>query len=143
MRGLTAIIFLVFGPCFIANADIWKWVDEDGNVHYSDTPAREYAVNAEPVRYASGNRSASTSSDSRTDASKDKDTDVGETPEEKTAREHAQAYYCTRAKEIYRSYVAAPRLYRSSEDGRREYLTDQETAAALANAEASVTEWCN
>lgn len=143
MRELTAIILSVFGLCLTANADIWKWVDEHGNVYFGDTPAREYAVNAELVRYTTGNRSASTSSDSRTNTSRGKDIDPEETPEERRAREDAQAYYCKQAKDIYRSYVGAPRLYRTSEDGQREYLSDEEAAATLANAEAKVAEWCN
>ncbi len=118
-------------------------MDEQGNVHYSDTPAREYAVNAERVSYTASNRSTSTSSTRRTSTSQGKDIDTEETAEERRAREGAQAYYCNRAKDIYRSYVDAPRLYRTSEDGRREYLSDQEAAAAVATAEASVAEWCS
>ena len=143
MKELTAIIFLVFGLCITANADIWKWVDEHGNVHYGDTPARANAVNAERIRYTPGNRSASTSSGSRTITSRGKDIDPNETPEERRERESAKAHYCKQATDIYHSYIGAPRLYRTSDDGQREYLSDEEAAATLANAEASVAEWCN
>ena len=127
----------MFGLCVTANADIWKWVDEDGNVHFGDTPAHESAMTAELVTYAHDRRSA------RTNASRNKDIHPEGTAGEEQAGQDAQAFYCNRAKEIYRSYADAPRLYRTNEDGQREYLSDQETAAALANAEASVTEWCN
>ena len=143
MRELTAIILLVFGPCLTANADIWKWVDEQGNIHYGDTPAREYVVKAELVGYTHGSRSASTPSDSRTSTTRGKDTDPEEPAEERRAREDAQAYYCKQAKDIHRTYVDAPRLYRTNADGQREYLSDEEVAATLADAEASVAEWCN
>jgi hypothetical protein len=133
MKQPVVGMLLAFGLSVTANADIWKWVDEDGNVHFGDTPAREYAATAELVRYTSGNRSASTSSSAQTDSSRGEDIDP----------QRAQAHYCNRAKEIYRSYADAPRLYRTSEDGRREYLSDQEAADALAEAEASVAEWCN
>ena len=142
MKELTAFVMLVFGLCLTANADIWKWVDEQGNVHYGDTPAREYASNAVRVRYTAGNLSASTSNASQTATSRGKDLDPAETPEERRAREDAQAYYCKQAKDIYDSYAGAPRLYRTGEDGQREYLSDEEMAATLANAEASVAEWC-
>ena len=143
MKELTAIMLLVFGLSLTANADIYKWVDEHGNVHYGDTPARADAVNAKRVSSTPHNRSASTSSDSRTITSQGNDADSDETSEERQARESAQTYYCERAKDIYRSYVDAPRLYRTSEDGQREYLSDEEMAATLANAEARVSEWCN
>lgn len=134
MRQITATLLLMFGLCLTADADIWKWVDEQGNVHYGDTPAREYTNNAERVTYTSSSRSHSTPSESRTEDTQS---------EEKTAQEDAQAYYCERAKDIYRSYLDAPRLYKTGEDGQREYLSDEETAATIANARASVAEWCN
>jgi hypothetical protein len=142
MKELAAIIFLVLGLSLTAYADIWKWVDEQGNVHYGDRPAPEYALKAELVNYAAGKRSAGTSGDSRTATSRGKDIDPDETGDEARARENAQAYYCEQARDIYRSYVDAPRLYRTGEDGQRQYLSDEEAAAALANARASVDEWC-
>lgn len=143
MKELAAILLLVFGLCLNANADIWKWVDEQGNVHYGDRPAHEYALKAERVSYTPGKRSARTSGDSQTATSRGEELDADETPDEIRAGEDAQAYYCKQAREIYRSYAGAPRLYRTSDDGKREFLSDEETAAALATAQASVDEWCN
>lgn len=138
MKELTTIVLLVFGLSLTANADIWKWVDAHGNVHYGDTPARAEALNAERVRYTPSNQNTSKPSDSRTVTSWGSDTDTGESAEE----ERAQSYYCEQARSIYQSYVDAPRLYRTTEDGEREYLSDQEKAATLADAEVSVSEWC-
>jgi hypothetical protein len=143
MRRLITSILLIGGLCATANADIWKWVDEDGNIHFGDTPAREHTANAELVTYTHENRSASTSRSARTNAGDSRDSHSEETASEERERQDAQAYYCNRAKEIYRSYADAPRLYKTKEDGQREYLSDQETAAALADAEAGVAEWCN
>lgn len=138
MRQITATVLLMFGLCLTADADIWKWVDDEGVVHYGDMPAREYANSAELVRSSSPYRPAARPSDSRTSSNPDNDT----RSEEQVAAENAQSYYCERAKDIYRSYVDAPRLYRTGEDGQREYLSDEEVAATIANAEASVAEWC-
>ena len=143
MKQFAALIILAFSPCLAAHADIWKWVDEDGNVHFGDMPAPKNAENAELVKYTPGTRPTSPSSKDQTSTSLGKEIDQDETPAEKREREDAQAYYCNQAKEIYRSYVDATRLYRSSENGRREYLSEQEASAALANAEASVAEWCD
>ena len=143
MRQFIASILLMFGFCVTADADIWKWVDDEGNVHFGDTPAREYTTKAERVSYTPGHRSASTAGVGQATGSGGEDSGAGETLEEQEARKEAQAYYCNKAREIYRSYADAPRLYRSSEDGSREYLSDQEAAAALADARASVAEWCD
>jgi hypothetical protein len=143
MKELTAIIVMVFGLCLSAHADIWKWVDENGNVHYGDTPAHDYSNKAQLVKHTPDHRSTATSSDRRSDASRGNDVDPDESLPEQQAREEAQAYYCKQAKDIYRSYVGAPRLYRTRDDGQREYLSDEEMAATIASAEASVAEWCN
>ena len=46
------------------------------------------------------------------------------------------------ASEIYDSYSKAPRLYKTNAEGQREYLSDKEAAALLAETKAKVTEWC-
>ena len=143
MKELAAILVLVFGLSVTASADIWKWVDEQGNVHYGDKPAHDHALKAERVSYTRANRSASTSTESQSATSRGNDADPNETPDESRSAEDAQAYYCQQARDIYQSYVGAPRLYRTSDDGQREYLSDEEMAAALATAQASVDEWCN
>lgn len=143
MTKLTAIAILMFGLSLAANADIYKWVDDNGNVHYSDTPARDNGVSAERVSHSSVNRPAAASSNGRTDTGVARDSGSREDAEKTQAGEDAQAYYCERAKEIYKSYLGAPRLFRTGEDGQREYLSDEEMAAKIAEAEASVAEWCN
>ena len=143
MKRLFVISLLFFGLCFNAQADIWKWVDDQGNVHYSDTPTRENAKNAERVGSTSSKQPVSRSREKVDVTNRSDDIDAEEATEEGREGKDAQAYYCKRAKDIYGSYVSAPRLYRSSDDGQREYLSDAEMAAAIANAKASVEEWCN
>ena len=67
----------------------------------------------------------------------------GETPEERFERENAEAYYCKRAQEIYESDQNAPRLFRTSDNGGRIYLSDEEAAATLTETKARVDELCN
>lgn len=143
MKALTAITLLVFGLCLNANADIYKWVDENGNVHYGDKPAPEYTKSTQVVRHTSGQRSAFNASDSRTITSQREKIEPKEASQDKKEGEDAQSYYCEQARDIYRSYVDAPRLYRTGKDGQREYLSDDEMAATIANARATVAEWCN
>ncbi len=139
MKQVIAIVFLACGLSVTANADIWKWVDEQGNVHYGDMAARADAVNAERISYAPGNRSGS----SPAATTRGTDSQPGDTLEDGQEGADAKAYYCKQATDIYKSYVDAPRLYRTGADGEREYLSDVETAATLAEARASMAEWCN
>jgi len=143
MKKLTAIIVLALGLCFTANADMWKWVDENGNVHYSDKPEHESAVGVKLARHSPGSPSASSSIVSQTTTSRDNAMDRNETADEELERERAEAYYCKQAKEIYDSYTRAPQLYRTNADGQREYLSGEEAAEVLAKTEAEVAERCN
>ena len=126
-------IFLLLSVfcCGSAAADIWKWVDADGETHfvdtstsiftwevdgrvfYSDTPDHEDAIAVQLVWVSKGGledkESAANSSDGYAFP--------GETPDERAEREDAEAYYCKKATEIYSSYQNAPRLYRTNDAG--------------------------
>jgi hypothetical protein len=144
-----------------AHADIWKWVDASGGVHfvdsmrpiytwvdatgkhhYADKPEQSDATAVQLVWHSSGtlanldNKDAATTKD-------DGAAYPGETAEERAAREQAEAYYCKRATEAYQSYLGAPKLYRTNDKGEREYLSKEEMAATIADAKAKKEEYCH
>jgi len=121
---------------------IYVWVDETGRVWYADTPDHEDAVSVELVWHSDGD-----SVEQAAAAAEEKPGDTwaypGETPEDRLKREQAEKYYCERAQQVYESYLNAPKLYRTNDAGEREYLSDEEAAATLAETEARVNELCN
>jgi len=156
MIRLPTIIALTIALSLPAAADVWKWVDatgkthfvdtmkaiytwvdENGKRHYSDTPGHEDAVSVQLVWHSSG-----TLEDLESDEAGDGYAYPGETAEERAEREAADAYYCKRATEIFESYLNAPRLYRTNEAGEREYLTEKEAAATVAETKARMNELC-
>lgn len=143
--------------CGSASADIWKWLDADGETHfvdtktsiftwvdesgksfYSDTPGHEDAIAIQLVWHSEGTLddmdSAANSSDGYAFP--------GETPDERAEREDAEAYYCKRAIEIYDSYKNAPRLYRTNDAGEREYLSEEAATATLAETKSKMDDLC-
>ena len=157
-RILTTLLLLT-GFCLSAHADVWKWVDANGKTHfvdtmkpiytwvdefgkayYSDTPDHEDAVSVELVWHSPG--TLADVGDSAEESESGGFAYPGETAEERAEREKAEAYYCKRATEIYDSYVNAPQLYRTGEDGEREYLSKQEAAATIAETKARRDELC-
>lgn len=38
MKSLFLILVMTLAGLTVANADVYKWVDENGNVHFTDTP---------------------------------------------------------------------------------------------------------
>ena len=158
MKQLLAVLVLTFGLCAYAQADVWKWVDADGkthfvdtmtsiytwvdesgDVHYADTPDHEDAVSVALVWVSSGTIDDLQASN---DESGSGSAYPGETPDERAEREKAEAYYCKRATEIYDSYVNAPRLYKTSESGEREYLSKEDSARTIAETRAQKDELC-
>jgi hypothetical protein len=157
---ILATVLLVFTAT--AQADIWKWTDahgkihfvdtlkaiytwvEDGKVFFSDTPDHETAVSVELVWHSAGDDlEAAAKEEEEERLAHDKWAYVGETPEERLQRENAEKYYCQRAEEVYDSYLNAPRLYKTNDAGVREYLSDEEAAQTLAETKARVDELCD
>lgn len=161
MKRLFAAALLFFGLSLAAHADVWKWVDalgnthfvdtikpiytwvdEFGKVHYSDTPGHEDAVSVELVWHSSGSLADVDGGKGEGDDAEDGYAHPGETAAQRAEREQAEAYYCKRATEIYDSYVNAPQLYRTNEAGEREYLSEKEAAATIAETKAKKDELC-
>lgn len=163
MKKLTVILVLAFGLCPIAYADVWKWVDaygetryvdtntpiytwldDYGKVHYSDKPDHANAVAVQLVWHSRGRlEDVAETSDTSEGGSRSDDVDPNETEEQREEREQAEAYYCKRATEIYDSYVNAPQLYKTNDAGEKEYLTEEEAEATVAETKAKVDELCN
>ena len=162
-RQITRIFLLLCLASATANADIWRWddaqgdthyvntltpiytwIDETGKVFFSDTPDHEGAVSVELVWHSTGDSVEEAAAETKPEK-KPGDTWAyeGETPDERYEREKAEAYYCKRAKDIHDSYLKAPRLYRTSEAGDREYLSDEDSAQTIAETQARVDELCD
>ena len=154
---LCVVLLMVIGTA--ANADGWRWVDQDGKTHfvdtdtpiytwtdelgehhYSDMPDHEDAVAVELVWHSKGTLQDLAESIEGEDV--DEGAYPGETEEERHARKQAEAYYCKRANEIYESYINAPQLYRTNEAGEREYLSKAEKAKTLQETKAKRDELC-
>jgi hypothetical protein len=162
MNKVLVLIMLTCGICLSAHADIWKWVDEKGDFfndtatteiytwldefgkrHYADTPGHESAVSVELVWHSEGNLAdLQQGGGDRGTQGGSSEAIPGETPEERFEREQAEAYYCKRATEIYESYLNAPRLYETREDGTRHYLSKEEAETTLSETKAQVDEVC-
>ncbi len=159
MKRLFILLVLTVGLALPAYADIWKWVDasgkahfvdtktpiytwidETGKRHYSDTPDHEDAVSIELIWHSPGLLAELDDADD--DGASGGYAYPGETAEERAERENAEAYYCKRATEIFESYLNAPRLFRTGESGEREYLSEEDAAATIAETKAKMNELC-
>jgi hypothetical protein len=144
-----AVILLGLSVSIGANAAVWMWTDADGEVHYSDYPEVADAVlvdiESEPTdRAAIAEQRRETVALERERQKGERlrrEVDAEESAERKKDREMAKEN-CERSKEIYDTYYNAPRLYKPTEDGGREFLSAEETDALRAKANAEIDKWC-
>ena len=160
MKKPIPLFLLLMCMSFSANADIWKWTDANGDVHfvtskkaiytwvdsygmvqYADKPGHEDAVSVDLVWHSTGDEIKNATADAAPKASSNW-FNPNETDAERFEREQAEQYYCKRAQAIYDSYVSAPRLYETDENGERVYLSEEQTAAKIAETKATVDQVC-
>jgi hypothetical protein len=143
----TAIAALIMSLAFVtAQADVYRSVDAQGQVHYSDTPtpgsvlvhvqrggdtgtysaARPGGASASPQQPATRNPPTPSPALASNNAAQD---DITRQNAQKAVQQdvdQVRADQCKKATADYDSSVAARRIYRTGADGEHEYLTDAE-----------------
>jgi hypothetical protein len=136
-------------------ADIYKWVDTDGNVHYGDRPtgaAMSSPGQIEQVAIAS-RRTDTAKVQAGVEARMVRDTQRSDArsvaAEEKMEAEQLKveaderATKCSTYRERMQKFTNSRRLYRVDDNGEREYLNDTQMTAARAQVEKQVQEYCS
>jgi hypothetical protein len=120
-------------------SEIYRWVDDQGVVHYTDRPDRQGAERLTVRVSAPSDTAPRVSAQPRAQ---------GELMSESVAEQEAAAAAareanCQSASQRLQSLQAAPRLYREGAGGAREYLDDAEIELVLAEAAKLVEAWCD
>jgi Domain of unknown function (DUF4124) len=155
LRTLAISSLLFAGGVTVANAaDVFRWVDDHGGVHYSDqwVPGSEVIKTGRP-------RPAGTSSDSpRSTSAMQKTGNAAEQKAQQTAEKavkqdvaKVREQQCKEAKERYDKAILARRIYKPSAGDKskdtdrpedREYLSDDEADAYRVKAKQDVQDLC-
>jgi major membrane immunogen (membrane-anchored lipoprotein) len=133
----------------VAN-EIYKWTDENGNVHYEDRPT---GAATEERLHMTYNRTDSSAVRQRTQARVDartarEEAKTAAAESEKEAAENAavaaeRAQKCEKSRARLESYLQARRVYRTDENGERVYLDDEQRQEARQKAEEQISEFCS
>lgn len=145
MRPLILLVAIFLWSLPLA-AEVYRWVDAQGVVHYSDTAPRQGAeqlkvrsARSDPERIAAERKrleeSLAAEEKQRKEAIETRQT-------EQTERELRQRN-CLRARERLAGVTGSHRLVRTDADGNRHFLSAAEIDAARVAAQADVTEWCS
>ncbi|MEP7154271.1 MAG: DUF4124 domain-containing protein [Betaproteobacteria bacterium] len=145
-----AAIAILLATATVA-AQVYKWVDKDGKVQYSDSPPPASATKTEAKKIETGPAAASIGNNpapSLADRSKDFDKRQKEAAEKNKKAEEARKTAdadeenCKSAKAALRDFESERPLRRSTDSGEVLIVTDEERQAGLAKARAAVTASC-
>ncbi|MEO0574666.1 MAG: DUF4124 domain-containing protein [Pseudomonadota bacterium] len=151
---LLSAVTLASIAAFSASADaqIYKWVDDDGVVHYADQPQSDKAV-ATDIKTERTNQSRAAANLSASIALNEQqtqqfyanrngeETPADEAPDE--TEELVRKASCAAARKKMNQFTQARRLYKLDGDGAKAYLTEDETLAARADVQAKIAEFCD
>lgn len=152
MLRKTTILFTTAAIVFSASAvagEIYKWVDEDGNVHYEDRPTVD---DVERVAVVSNNTSSSSVQASidarRARESARADARSKRAEDEQKAAELAQIaaereQKCAESRSRMERYLQARRLYKEDDAGERVYLDDSQVMEARSKAQDDIQAYCS
>jgi hypothetical protein len=147
MISFAALAIAVSSAAFAD--EIYKWTDEEGNVHYEDRPSGaaseerlQFSYNrtdnsAVQARVQTQRDATSNRRQAREDAASDKQT----AQESRAAAEEKQAQ-CQSYRAQLKVMLESPRVYREDESGERNYLDEAARAEARSKAEEAIKETC-
>ena len=155
MKRLSLAIGLALFLALPATAQTYKWVDANGEVHYSDKPppsdikTETLQVPAEPAAAPAASTAEGGGAKSlaeqdqafrkrQADAAKEEAEQAG-----KEAQARSRAEYCKSAKAALTNLELGGRQLRINDKGERVFLTDEEITQETAQARKDAAAACN
>ena len=149
-NAIAFLIMFVVSASGIAFAnEIYKWTDEDGNVHYGDRPTgdateQRLAISSSPTdpsKVQTRVQARHTTKEATEEAAANKP--QGPTEEELLAQAEERRQKCDTFRARLQKFVTSRRLYKQDDNGERVYLDEEETQAARERVENQVQEYCH
>lgn len=147
IQSIILTMTMAAGPA--SASEIYKWTDEEGNVHYSDRPVasentEHMAIRSRPTDPAKVEAEVQARIDSQTErAEQAASAPRGPSTEELQAQAIDREEKCMKYRDREFEFTRARRIYRQDESGERVYYTEEEMADARQKVESLVNEYCN
>ncbi len=135
-----------------AQAELHKWVDADGKVHYSDTVPPEvgkaqavpnFAGKAQVEAPAQYSPKSVAEREAELKKTKQEKAEAAEKQAQKDAEAATKKQNCAAAQENLRTLEAGGRIVTYDANGERTYLDDAAREQRLTEARKSVSTYCN
>jgi Domain of unknown function (DUF4124) len=166
---MTRIVILAVALAFAASAfaQMYRWVDKDGRVHYTSQPPPPGVksrtletpppVSSSPARDSEGNEPGGKEPEAKdapkgplTPAQQEQEFRKRQLEAQKAREKEAQAAKeaetkqenCTRARETLATFESGVRISRTNAQGERYYLDDATRERETEAARKAVSDWC-
>jgi len=145
MKKIIVIMLIIMSP---ANAGIYKWTDNKGNVHFGDRPvdpksATELKViinRNTGVTNSSGNKKEREYLLKKIERNKE---ERSEKKSEKLAKSKKRKKKCDAYRRSYQNHIQSNRSYHMSTKGERTYLSDKERDLRKKKLSKGVSKYCH
>ena len=147
LRRLSLSALILAGAFTLAQADVYRWVDDKGQPHYSDqwVPGSEVIKTSKthPPGYDSATRAADqknlTASNTKVSAQLEDKDNARAVQQDVASR---RAVLCKQSKDSYVRAITSRRVYKEGAQGERSYLTDADADAYREQLRKQVQDYC-
>jgi hypothetical protein len=150
MHGVTRYVCLslmLILPVHMAAAEVYRWVDERGQVHYGDRSRSQSASGVHsytpPAASAENPQQRMDKTRKLLDAYRVERQQAREQQQEQKEIREKRRRNCAIAKDNLRQYQRYGAIYRLDKDGNRDYLDEQGRRNLLQKARDDVARWCD
>ncbi len=147
---ISLVTLLLAAASTMAAQEMYRWVDANGEVHYSDQPpppeVKEYRSMTRSGTAGGASYEAQGEEDSLAEKEAGFQRRRAQEAEDEARAEKVEAERvknCDLARGQYNTISAGGRISRRNSAGEVEYLTDEQIAAETDQAQAEVDKWCN
>jgi hypothetical protein len=155
LTALAGLLLIAGLSTSVSAQNVYKTVDDLGNVEFTDRPPmgadtrpveRVKGLDIEPVdnqKIKAENLQATEQNGKAQAAQKARQVSDAEGAVEQQALNQERVANCKSAKARLTMYQENGRIYRTGDDGEREYLTSDEVDSVRTEAASSVKQWCS
>ena len=147
LRRLSISVLIIAGAFTLARADVYRWVDDHGQPHYSDQwmPGSEIikTSKAHPPGSEAPSRAADqknmTASNTKLSAQLSEQDNARAVQQDLASR---HAVLCKQSKDSYMRAITSRRVYKEGGGGERTYLSDTDADAYREQLRKQVQDYC-
>jgi hypothetical protein len=137
---------LILGSVTSLRAEIYRWVDENGQVHYEERTKTQSASGLQsykpPVGMGQSPEQRMEKTRKLLNAYQVERQQEREREEEKRQQQEKRKHNCALARDNLRQNQSYGNIYRLNKQGEREYLSEPERRELLQRSRDDVAEWC-